>query len=282
MPLMDPTVETVLKPPLLFLHGQAFTSAVWARTYSLQLAAQRGHRAVAIDLPGFGHSVAGSERIDPYVFLATVIHELHLGRPVIVSPRFFEFSQCFVFDLVNSNEHVCCILAYSLSGKYALPYLLREPHLASQRLRGFVAIAPVNTENFASDAYFAVRSCSHQMLVICVALSLSPAQCTQIYIFAGAHAGALRIRRARRATRAPRARALPSRARRRAAGGGGGRARVLRRAPDAMAAAARQLPRPHRAELGAIALLIPRRVALFDMSRLPLLHLLPFSFYGHS
>ena len=84
---MDPTVETVLKPPLLFLHGQAFTSAVWARTYSLQLAAQRGHRAVAIDLPGFGRSVAGSERIDPFVFLATAIHELHLGRPVLVAPR---------------------------------------------------------------------------------------------------------------------------------------------------------------------------------------------------
>ena len=57
--------------------------------------------------------------------------------------------------------------ARSLSGKYALPYLLREPQLAAQRLRGFVAIAPVNTENFAPDAYLAVRrACAPRISLI--------------------------------------------------------------------------------------------------------------------
>ena len=116
MPLMDPTVETVLKPPLLFLHGQAFTSAVWARTYSLQLAAQRGHRAVAIDLPGFGRSVAGSERIDPFVFLATAIHELHLGRPILVAPRHMPIGSLpRSSDFSSSASCVCLSLSLTHS-----------------------------------------------------------------------------------------------------------------------------------------------------------------------
>ena len=127
MPLTDPDVETTLRPPVLFLHGQAFTSAIWESTGSLQMLGAAGHRAVAIDLPGYGKSVWGSEQIDGYLFIANLIQQLHLGRPILVVP--------------------------SLGGKYAMPYLMGDPATASQRVRGLVAIAPAFAERYTPSEY---------------------------------------------------------------------------------------------------------------------------------
>ena len=101
---------------LLFLHGASFSARTWAELESLHLLAGRGYRAVAVDLPGFGHS----ERVtgEPGEFLLALLEGLHFRRPILVSP--------------------------SMSGHYSLPLLAEAP----AALSGFVALAPVGIGQF--------------------------------------------------------------------------------------------------------------------------------------
>ncbi|WP_013323719.1 alpha/beta fold hydrolase [Gloeothece verrucosa] len=96
---------------LLFLHGASFNSQTWREIGTLQLMAEQGYHAFAIDLPGYGDSQSPS--VPREAFLLLLLEELALQQPVIVSP--------------------------SMSGGYSLPLVASHP----DKLRGFVAVAPV-------------------------------------------------------------------------------------------------------------------------------------------
>lgn len=110
-----------LTPPtkqVLLLHGQAFSSENWYTLGTLSLLAALGHRAVAIDLPGYGRSTPSSQVKDTLAFMETLVEVLKLGpAPVIVSP--------------------------SMSGRFSLPYLVSHP----DKVGGYVPVAPVSTES---------------------------------------------------------------------------------------------------------------------------------------
>lgn len=116
---------------VLFLHGKAFNSHTWEQLGTLQLLSKRGYRAVAVDLPGFGNSAPSKEvstesgRVE---LLEGVLRDLQLQNTVLVSP--------------------------SLSGSYALPFLMQSHH----QLCGFVPIAPTSTRNYAQEQFQAVKT----------------------------------------------------------------------------------------------------------------------------
>jgi abhydrolase domain-containing protein 14 len=108
------------RPAVLFLHGASFSAQTWQDLGTLALLAGQGYRAVAVDLPGFGQSAPGNPD-EPEAFLIEVIEQLALDRPVLVSP--------------------------SMSGGYSLPLVARHP----EKLRGFVAVAPVRISHYEPE-----------------------------------------------------------------------------------------------------------------------------------
>ncbi|KFM75256.1 Abhydrolase domain-containing protein 14A, partial [Stegodyphus mimosarum] len=109
---------------VLLLHGQAYTSETWNRLGTLKSLAGFGYYAVAVDLPGFGHTEAISN-LDRTDFLDKLIAMLKLENVVIVSP--------------------------SMSGSLSLRYLIQYP----ENLTGFIPVSPVGTrilnENVCKD-----------------------------------------------------------------------------------------------------------------------------------
>jgi pimeloyl-ACP methyl ester carboxylesterase len=103
--------------PVLLLHGAAFDSSTWQELGTLDALAQAGHRAIAVDLPGFGKSPA--RRVDPSEFGPQLLDHLGLDRAVVVSP--------------------------SMSGGISLPLVLHHPG----RVAGFVPVAPVGSREYA-------------------------------------------------------------------------------------------------------------------------------------
>jgi abhydrolase domain-containing protein 14 len=104
---------------VLLLHGAAFDSGTWEKLGTLEVLANAGYRAIAIDLPGFGKSK--SLRSRPETFLGDLIPALGIERPVVVSP--------------------------SMSGRYSFPLVAAHP----DRLAGFVPVAPVGGLDFARE-----------------------------------------------------------------------------------------------------------------------------------
>ena len=102
--------------PVLFLHGAAFTSKNWHDIGTLTALGLKGYTAVAVDLPGHGESqnIKAPESAGSIQFLANLIKELGLERPVVVAP--------------------------SMSGSYALPFVMDKEH--AKELRGFIPVAP--------------------------------------------------------------------------------------------------------------------------------------------
>ena len=97
-------------PVVLLLHGARFEAETWRELGTLDVLAEAGYRALALDLPGFGAS-------DPFpvtdAFLAGVLAQLELDRVTLVAP--------------------------SMSGEVAFPLVLDHP----ERVAGLVAVAPV-------------------------------------------------------------------------------------------------------------------------------------------
>ncbi len=106
------------KLTVLFLHGAAYTSKIWADRGILDDVAQKGYRAVAVDLPGSGDTPSADKpKAD---LLAALVAKIGpAAKVVVVSP--------------------------SASGAYSLALLQDRPEV---ELAGFVGVAPAGIESF--------------------------------------------------------------------------------------------------------------------------------------
>ena len=72
------------RPPVVLLHGLKFTAETWRELGTLKKLAEEGYPALAVDLPGFGKSLACAN--SQYQVVRDLILAEGLERPVLVGP----------------------------------------------------------------------------------------------------------------------------------------------------------------------------------------------------
>ncbi|XP_007888695.1 protein ABHD14B [Callorhinchus milii] len=123
------------QPPklsVLLLHGIRFSSANWFTIKTLEVLADNGYHAVAIDLPGYGESkmTTTTDKVGelvPASFLKEVCEALHLEQVVLISP--------------------------SMSGMYSLPFVFEYPSM----VKAFIPVAPICTNMFTPEQYASLQ-----------------------------------------------------------------------------------------------------------------------------
>ena len=111
---------------VLLMHGARFTSKNWQNIGTLQALSSKGCTAIAVDLPHHGDSMnvqQPKEESEKVQFLVNLINKLSLERPVLVAP--------------------------SMSGSYALPFVMDDKH--RKELRGFIPVAPGAVAKYSED-----------------------------------------------------------------------------------------------------------------------------------
>eukprot|EP00041_Stephanoeca_diplocostata_P006323 m.80628 g.80628 ORF g.80628 m.80628 type:complete len:392 (-) comp16300_c0_seq1:272-1447(-) len=99
-------------PPVLLLHGSQFSSATWeGKTHTVDALVNAGYHVYMVDLPGYGRSEGRVDTPLQELFLEGLIAKLKLFLPFIVAP--------------------------SMSGNYAVPYVTKYP----RKVSGFVPVA---------------------------------------------------------------------------------------------------------------------------------------------
>jgi len=117
-------------PPILLLHGAAFSSATWAELGTIALLAQSGWQVFAVDLPGFGASPAGGP--PPEELVGAILDALQLRAAALLAP--------------------------SMSGRAALAFLAAHP----ERVTRFIGVAPVSGPEKLSE----LQGCAVPTLLI--------------------------------------------------------------------------------------------------------------------
>ncbi|XP_060691239.1 protein ABHD14A [Hemiscyllium ocellatum] len=131
LPLQESRESQQPSLEVLLLHGQAFDSKTWEGLGTLSLLAEKGYRAVAMDLPGYGNTpLLDIDKVDKdrADFLLAFLNAVGLQAPVVVSP--------------------------SMSGHFSIPFLM----FYAQRLKGFVPIAPAGTNLYNADQYEKIQT----------------------------------------------------------------------------------------------------------------------------
>jgi abhydrolase domain-containing protein 14 len=116
-------------PPVLLLHGAAFSSRTWLELGTLDALAAAGFRAIAVDLPGYGESAPGGPAGEELV--GAILDALGLPSAALIAP--------------------------SMSGKFALPFVAAHP----ERVTRCVPVAPVGVP----EQLAALRDCSVPTLI---------------------------------------------------------------------------------------------------------------------
>jgi len=134
-----------------FLHGAAFTSEDWLDIGTLQIFASLGYRVTAIDLPGICYNRITTSFVvvvrKSFTPLLLFFFKGCGGSSVLqpIQESHFYSKVNYMQDLMAAtqlDQQKIVLVAPSMSGKYALPYMLTKPNPVA----GFIGLAPAGTD----------------------------------------------------------------------------------------------------------------------------------------